>query len=496
MSDEGDSFDYQIQNPPSSVCCFESLSHDLQMRLKLAQRDHEAARQQIDRLHQEIAARDRTIDQLKCECNQLASQKRSADDQISITTTKGRLMKSDLRKQIESNEMLTSEIDNLRSENEQLQSLIERGRAKNKKLKAAAATARVFESRAANTESQNHAQQVRIQQLEMESEDQHRHIDLLERKLQRLREKFESDHDENQVNSLRLVIEKLNNDLRCEGEAKAELLRAKEDLELKFKTTKIALLDQEELKRRANESSRQEVQIQALKQENENLLTELNEAKAKTRGFHQAQTELDQALSENRILKAELADVRLGVEKFERLEAENRTLNDKVNRLIAQQSNREESLRLTTDSARRLPELERVNAALQQKLAEVEKELPSVRSNQELAAREVMQLTGEVQERERREQHLAARYRFYKAKADEFEMRTKVCEARVDELTQEMIRLRERESQKEAALRRTRRGEQHHDIQRAHLSRQLDSERGKVVQLETALHTVRRTSHL
>jgi hypothetical protein len=52
--------------------------------------------------------------------------------------------------------------------------------------------------------------------------------------------------------------------------------------------------------------------------------------------------------------------------------------------------------------------------------------------------------------------------------------------------------MRERESHKEAALRRKRRCDTQGDFQRANLQRQLDCERSKVVELETTLRTAKR----
>jgi chromosome segregation ATPase len=105
---------------------------------------------------------------------------------------------------------------------------------------------------------------------------------------------------------------------------------------------------------------------------------------------------------------------------------------------------------------------------------------------------EFQQLLNEIQERERREQHLATQYHFYKVKSTDEETQIRVCEATLDELNQELIRLRERECQKEAALRRKRRTEQRLEGERSKLISDLETEREKVLRIETQIQNLYR----
>jgi chromosome segregation ATPase len=136
----------------------------------------------------------------------------------------------------------------------------------------------------------------------------------------------------------------------------------------------------------------------------------------------------------------------------------------------------------------KLQQSERENA----QLGKVQAELLNVQSRFTKREGEFQQLLNEIQERERREQHLATQYRFYKVKSTDQETQIRVCEAKLDELNQELIRLRERESQKEAALRRKRRTEQQLEGERSRLISDLEAEREKVLRIETRIQNLHR----
>jgi chromosome segregation ATPase len=478
-------FDGEIEGRASPTCCFEPLSQDLQIRLKRAH--HEC-----ERLKEELMEKNRTIDQLRCEFGQLTSQKRNADDQATILATKGRLLKAELKRQTEANADLRSEIETLRSDNDQLQASLAQARAKGKKLKTAMVSSHFVESRAANMESQNQKQQVRIQQLEMEREECSRHREILERKIHRLNERIRAAVDsEKPIQLLNDQIQQLKGELKIQSDNNANLNLLKEEIEMKLKQAELALSAQPELKRRANDSARLEMQIQSLRKENENLLCELTEVRSVAKSFRQTQADLDQSVSENRILRGQIQEMKALVEKVEQLENENNSLSEKLANLMDQNAKREESVWIASESALRISDLEKENTTMRQSTMEMSAEISSLKKHYEEVSHQVLQLTHEIRERERREQHLAARYRFYKAKSEEQQTNLKVCNGTIDDLGRELSRMKERESHKEAALRRKRRCETQYDLQRSNLLRQLDSQRDKVVELETALRTVR-----
>jgi chromosome segregation ATPase len=254
---------------------------------------------------------------------------------------------------------------------------------------------------------------------------------------------------------------------------------------MKLRLAEMGLSAQAELKRKANDSLRLEIQVQALQKENEKLVDEINRVRFAEKGSRQAEADMEQALSENRVLRGQIQDMKRTVEKAEQLEIENASLTKRVAFLMDQQGKAEQGLRM----AARLTELEKENATLRQSGLETGNEIASLKARFEGASHEVLQLTHEIQERERRESHLTARYLFYKSKVEQLDTQTKVCDGTIDDLTRDLSRMKGRESRKEAALRRNRRCETHDDLQRTKLVRQLDSERDKVLELETLVRT-------
>jgi hypothetical protein len=111
----------------------------------------------------------------------VSSLPRNEFGQTTILTTKGRLLKAELKKQTEAKPSLTSKLDKFKSDNDQFLSSLTQAPVKDKKLKTAMVYSHFVESRAAPMKSQNQKQQVHIQQLEMARKPCSRHREIFER---------------------------------------------------------------------------------------------------------------------------------------------------------------------------------------------------------------------------------------------------------------------------------------------------------------------------
>jgi chromosome segregation protein len=438
-------------------------------------------RTENDRLKQDLSDTTRQAEQLRCELNQVTSEKRNSDDHSAILSTKARLLKAELQKQAQINGDLTAGLESAQSHIEALESKLEASHAKMKRLKATAASIRVAESRSSALNSDNQKCRLRIQQLEMEREEQTRIIDLLQHKIQKFTSTIES---ASEIDSLKSNVDQLTSELQGRAREAEALTSQNQELETRLKQTE-ALVD--DLKSRAGDSVRLEVRLQTLQNEHSGLMHEIAELRTRERDSSRAQADLAQISTENRVLRGELEALQKVVARFDEVEAENRSLQERLKQLPSPESYAR-AQKTFTQLTEKLQRSERENS----QLGEIQSELLNVQGRLTKRESELQQLLNEIQERERREQHLGAKYRFYKVKSTDQETQIHVCEAKLHELNQELVRLRERECQKEAALRRKRRTEHHLEGEKSKLLSELEAEREKVLRIETQIQNLHR----
>lgn len=454
------------ENKNTSGCCFEPISNELKSQLEFAEKQINDLTIRNTTLSQELELKIKEIEKLRFDKNQILSEKSDLIDHLTIIKAKSDILKSDLKKKIEENEILTKKFSSLEQKNQQMSDLLIKASERIKKNKIQLSgiskqNEKMMNQAIANDKEQTEQFNVQMKMYENVIREQEERIKNLEKKKNELKtivKEFSKSQETNQrneqeINSLNSEISQLkikNQQIEIDNKT---LQKQNESIQLILKKYNEIESDNVSLHERTNRLENENKQLQKMLKESNEKFNELSKPK----------------VNSNQFSEQEILILKDKVSQIEEIEKQNKKLY-------------EENKKLSTEN-----KLLELNVS---KLSDKIEELNYVALEQEKIKRDVLKCEVEMQEKELKEQSLIKKYHFYKEKAKKQLEIINNFESRASEINNELELLKEREARKEAALRRKNRSQAEIDENAVKLSRELFLEKSKNIRLNSRLQRV------
>ena len=452
-----------------TTCCFEPISVDLQNRLNEALCQVDELKKQNEYLSNELNSKTKEISNLLFRQKELESENKNVIDHSTILSAKIDLLKAELKKNKFDDTDLKREITLLSNKNKELMDVLTTA---SKKINRYKSTQKQLIEHVNDLNNNNNNNEM-TQQLE-EYKSQLSNYENIVRE------------QEVYIKNLILTKKELKKRIRFYTD------KTNENKE-KEKNLKNDLL---------SEISQYKIQIDHLKNDNQMLNKQnesLQEVLKQKNNIESENDEIKQSLNkiehENHILKQNIEEYKSQITK----------LNEEIKNKI----DLENKISSLTSKLETVPEYEKLNENLNEeikslnssinvkdlqisKLSEQIENLKYVASEQENIKSAIAQFEFEIQEREMREQKLSKKYRYYKNKAREQLEIINGFQEKTNDINNELMRIKEKEARKEAALRRKERQGIDTDLTFAKMSRDLLNEKTKNLRLEMKMHNFQR----
>lgn len=445
-------------------CCFEPISIDLKNRLEIAQKQITDLTFQNSALSQELSKKNQEIEKLRFEKNQIITEKSNAIDHLTIIKAKSDILKSDIKKRKEENENLNKTVANLEQKNKEMSDLLIKASERLKKNKIQLSELNKQNEKIINDASSSDQETIQKCQVQLA---QYANV---------IRE---------QEDQIQILLKK-----KSEQKAKIkELIRLQNDNQSKSTTANSPSSEITQLKLKIQ---KMEIENKMLQHQNESLQTVLkkyNEIESDNITLHETTNRLENEVKQLQKLLDK------SNERFKELSRPNNNSNNFCT---------EEELYVFKEKASHADEIEKENQNLLDEIKKLSSEIKVLQLNNsklsdkindlnyvalehEKIKKDVLKCEVEIQEKEIKEQSLLKKYHYYKEKTKKQLQIINNFESKTNEINLELDRLRERESQKEAALRRKNRSKTANEENVVKLSRELYEEKAKNVRLNSRL---------
>ncbi|OHS99257.1 hypothetical protein TRFO_08506 [Tritrichomonas foetus] len=301
-----------------------------------------------------------------------------------------------------------------------------------------------------------------------------------------------------QINQLKLQLTNYENVVREQDEHIKRIVEDKKELKEKIKdlVKQNHSNDNKSQKSYVQRNDFNEYQIKMNHVETENqrlikqvqhyqlLLNKANDFETENIKLHDLLVKLD---NEKKLLQSTIEDYRIKQAQTDKIVQAKTEYEAEIEILKSKLKKNEEFEVKNREIENEMKKMKEQNNILQlnnSKLQDQINDLKFVAVEQEKIKRDIVQFEVEIQEREIREQNLSKKYRYYKQKAREQLAVIDNFQTKTNDITNELIRIKEREAQKEAALKQKERYGNEKNANLVKLSRELMHEKAKNARLE------------
>lgn len=490
----------EIKHRDSPGCCYEPISKDLQARLNSAVAQLTKEQEKSENLKKQLLEKERENERLKFKLENMQSEHTNVEDQSSILITKTEYLRSELKKQKATNSDMKKDILAYQKRLEEITKIVEKKESKIMRCKAELGRLNRIREENESLQAEN---KTLNQQLVNQSEafnEQHAKIteDCLlkckkaENKSHSLRKKLkEAGHFHSQNQQLILQVEDLSKIVKENKQFINEITNKNTEYQNKIEllsNDKNQLLSSvEEMKKNAEVMQKSLIDANEI---NKNLKTQVEISEKQMNLMNNKIVELQKSVAENAVLRTKMEAMGSDHSRITTLEAGIKELEQENESLHEQLSTFEVELNIEKKTSEAKAQ---AIQDLQKKLLEAQNMRISVVTNEQQynvtqealdkARNEIRLLQNEISERETREQNLSTKYRFFKLKSKQLEAQVNQLETNANNMFHEVFKLREKESRKEAALRRKDRHQINNDNERYRNYKEL--EKAKITSFKT-----------